>query len=137
VLSTYKDANLYHNLVTGRAVTGILHFINNTPIDWFSKAQPTVETATYGSEFVAARIAVDHIIDLRTTLRYMGVPITGKSFLLGDNESVWKNATIPHSSLKKRHNALSYHRAREAIAASIIAFFKIDSTWGTVLPSFS
>jgi hypothetical protein len=126
VLSTYKDANLYHNLVTGRAVTGILHFINNTPIDWFSKAQPTVETATYGSEFVAARIAVDQIIDLRTTLWYMGVPITGKSFLFGDNESVWKNATIPHSSLKKSHNALSYHRVREAIAANINAVFKID-----------
>jgi hypothetical protein len=52
VLTTYKEANLYHNLVTGRAVTGILHFVNNTPIDWFSKAQPTVETATYGSELL-------------------------------------------------------------------------------------
>jgi hypothetical protein len=112
---------------TGRAVTGILHFINNTPIDWYSKAQATVETATYGSEFVAARIAVDQIIDLRTTLRYLGVPIIGKSYLFGDNEAVWKNATVPHSSLKKRHNALSYHRVREAIAAKIIGFYKIDS----------
>jgi hypothetical protein len=127
LLSTYKDANLYHNFTTGRAVTGILHFINNTPIDWFCRAQSTVETATYGSEFVAARIVVDQIIDLRTTLRYLDVPIIGKSLLFGDNESVWKNATIPHSSLKKRHHALSYHCVREAIAAKIIGFYKIDS----------
>eukprot|EP00957_Ditylum_brightwellii_P115556 8813635-Ditylum_brightwellii.AAC.1 len=32
-----------------------------TPIDWFSKRQNNVETATYGSEFAAARTAVDQI----------------------------------------------------------------------------
>ena len=35
--STYCDANLLHNLVTGRSATGILHFFNQTPTDWFSK----------------------------------------------------------------------------------------------------
>jgi hypothetical protein len=37
---------------TGRSVTGILHLVNSTPIDWYSKLQNSVETATYGSEFV-------------------------------------------------------------------------------------
>jgi len=49
--------------------------------------------------------------------------------MFGDNEAVWKSSTIPHSSLKKRHNALSFHRVREAIAAKIVAFFKIDSKY--------
>ena len=35
---------------------------------------------------------------------------------------------IPHSSLKKRHNALSYHRDREAIAANILSFLKVEGT---------
>lgn len=131
-LTTYVDANLYHDLITGRSVTGILHLINKTPLEWYSKKQATVETATYGSEFVAARISTDQIIDLRTTLRYLGVPINGKSFLFGDNKSVITNATLPHSMLKKRHNALSYHRVREAIAANIISFNKID---GKINPS--
>ena len=52
--TTFKDANLMHDMVTGRSATGIIHFVNQTPIDWFSKWQSTVETATYGSEFVAA-----------------------------------------------------------------------------------
>ena len=68
VLTTYVDANLYHDYITGRAVMGILHLVNQTPIDWYSKRQATVETATYGSEFVAARIETDQIIDLRMTL---------------------------------------------------------------------
>ena len=128
VTSTYVDANLQHDLVTGRALTGVLHFVNATPIDWYSKRQATVETATYGSEFVAARIAVDQIIDLRTTLRYLGVPIREKSYLFGDNKSVVDSSTLPHSPLKKRHHALSYHRVREAIAAEFLGFYWIDGS---------
>ena len=58
-LTHYVDTNLYHDLVTGRSVTGILHLVNKTPIDWYSKKQATVEMATYGSEFIAARVCVD------------------------------------------------------------------------------
>ena len=58
------DANLHHDLATGKAVTAVLHFLNQTPIDAYTKRQSTVETATYGSEFVAARTAVDQIIDI-------------------------------------------------------------------------
>ena len=63
--TTFKDANLYHDFITGRAVTGILHLLNKTPFDWFSKYQATVETDIYGLEFVAARIAVEQIIALK------------------------------------------------------------------------
>jgi len=45
--------------------------------------------------------------------------------MFGDNESVVKNSTVPHSQLKKRHLALSYHRVREAIASGIIVFHHI------------
>ena len=65
---SYKDANLLHDLITGRSMMGIMHFLNKTPIDYFSKKQSTVETATYGSEFVTARTATEQIMDLRLTL---------------------------------------------------------------------
>ena len=45
--STYKDANLLHDLTTGRSASGILHFFNQTPVDAFSKQQNQVESATY------------------------------------------------------------------------------------------
>jgi len=123
---TYVDANLYHDMLTGRSVTGILHICNQSIIDWYSKRQATVESATFGSEFTAARIAVDQIIDLRTTLRYLGVPVNVKSYMFGDNQAVVTNSSVPHSSLNKRHNALSYHRVREMIAAKILGFYWID-----------
>ena len=125
VTTAYADANLYHDRLTGRALSGILHFINGTPIDWYCKRQATVETATYGSEFVVARIATEQIIDLRTTLRYLGVAIDGPAFLFGDNQSVVTSSTVPSSILNKRSSALNYHRVREAIAAGILKFLHI------------
>ena len=121
----YVDANLMHCLLTGRYLTGILTFINKTPIDWFSKKQATVETATYGSELVAARTAVERIINLRLTMRYLGVPIRDKDYLFGDNQSVVDSSTIPFSKLHKRHTALSFHRVREAIASNMLNFYHI------------
>ena len=118
----YVDANLHHDLATGKAVTAVLHFLNQTPIDAYTKRQSTVETATHGSEFVAARTAVDQIIDIRTTLRYLGVPIRDKSYMFGDNRSVVTSSTIPNSTISKRHHLASYHRVREAIAAKFISF---------------
>ena len=47
--ATFIDANRYHDLVMGRAITGVLHLLNGTSADWYSKRQDTVETATYGS----------------------------------------------------------------------------------------
>jgi len=125
VTVSYIDANLLHCLNTGRSVTGILHFLNGTPIEWYSKKMATVETATYGAEFVSARTCVEQLVDLRTTLRYLGVPLRDKSYLFGDNESVVNSATQPHAKLHKRHNALSFHRVREAIASGHYVFTHI------------
>jgi hypothetical protein len=100
-LSHYVDANLMHDVATGRSVIGILHLINKTPIEWYSKKQATVETATYGSAFVAARICVEQIIDLRNTLRYLGVPIKKKSYMLGDKKSVVESSMQLDAKLYK------------------------------------
>ena len=122
VHTAYVDANLMHDLSTGRSVTGVLHFFNQTPIDWFSKKQPTAETATYGSEFVAAKTAAQQSMGLRIFLRYLGVEVHGSSYMFGDNGSVVTSSSIPHSPLKKRHLALSYHFTREAIASKAVRF---------------
>jgi hypothetical protein len=121
-LSHYVDANLMHDVTTGRSVTGILHLANKTQIEWYSKKQATVETATYGSEFVAAWICVEQITDVCNTLRYLDVPIRDKSFMFGDNKSVVDSSMQLNSKLHKRHTMLSFHRVREVIAAGIGTF---------------
>ena len=122
VTTTTMDANLNHCLATGKSFTGYLHFVNKRAGDWYSKKQATVEKATYGPEFVAAKTATEQIMDIRQTLRFLGAPIGAKSFLFGDNRSVVTSAALPHSTLTKRHNILAFH-TREAIAAKLMASY--------------
>ena len=82
ITTTFLDANLLHNIVMAKLVTAVLHFVNTTPADWSLKRQATVETATYGSEFVAAKTTTEQIMDLRNTLKYLGVPIMTKAYML-------------------------------------------------------
>jgi len=119
-VTSYFDASLHHDAIGGKAVTGVLHLFNQTPVDWFSKLQSAVETAAFGSEHVAARTCAEQIIDLCPTLHYLGAPINGRTMVFGDNESVINSAAIPHSKMHKRWVALSYHRVRWPVAAGII-----------------
>jgi hypothetical protein len=125
VLTHFVDASLYHDWITGRSITGILSLVNQTPIDWYSKKHSTVETATYGSEFIASPICVDRAVDLCNTLRYLGVPICHEDVMFGDNESVVNSSMRLDAKLHKRHNALSFHRVRKAIAAGYIQYFHV------------
>ncbi|KAL7572818.1 hypothetical protein ACA910_014673 [Epithemia clementina (nom. ined.)] len=127
LISTYLDANLAHCMATGRAATAVLHFMNMTPIEWYSKRQATIKTAMYSSEFEAAKTATKQIMYLHHTLWYMGVPIKQQTYMFGDNQSVIKSSTLPHSMLNKRHNILANHPVHEAIAAGILDFYWIDS----------
>ena len=68
VTTTYVDANLMHDVTTGRSVTAVLHFLNQTPVEWYSKKQSTVETAACGAEFAAGKAAAQQITALRLTL---------------------------------------------------------------------
>ena len=50
--SSFFDANLSHDLVTGHAIARILHLVDQTAIEWYCKKQATVATATYSLEFI-------------------------------------------------------------------------------------
>ena len=57
---SYYDANLCHNVVTGRSVAGVLQFLNKNTVDWYSNKQATVETAC-GSECSSALTFVENM----------------------------------------------------------------------------
>lgn len=116
----FVDADHGGDRLTRRSQTGILIFCNRAPITWYSKKQNTVETSTFGSEFVALKTAVELIEALRYKLRMFGIPIAGPASIYCDNDSVVNNTTKPESTLKKKHNEIAYHRVREAVASSTV-----------------
>ena len=126
-ITCYVDADHAHDKVTWRSVSGIVAFVNGTPVKWSSKRQPTVESSSYGSEMVCGRQGTEMVMALRYGLCMMGVPVQGPSILLGDNMLVVVNTTLPSSQLKKKHNTIAYHRVCEAIAARVLKFAHIPS----------
>jgi hypothetical protein len=119
-LACYVDADHAGNMMTRRSHSGILLYINNTPVIWYSKRQNTVETSSFGSEFIALRISTEMIEALRYKIRMFGTPIDSATDVFCDNKSVVTNASIPSSVLSKKHNSICYHRVREAQAAGTI-----------------
>ena len=99
----FVDSDHTGDKVTCRLQTGILIFLNRAPIIWYSKRQNTVETSTFGNEFIAMKTAVKQIESLRNKLRMFGVPLEGPTNVFCDNEAVFKNASQPDSTLKKKH----------------------------------
>jgi hypothetical protein len=120
VTSCFVDADHAGCKATHRSHTGVFIFVSKAPILLYSQRQNTVETSTFGSEYCAMKIAIDMIEGLRYKLRMMGVPLIGTTAVFCDNQSAVKNLTGPEAVLKKRHNAIAYHRAREVQAAGII-----------------
>jgi hypothetical protein len=125
--SCFVDADLAGNVTTRRSQTGVLLFVNKAPIMWYSKRQNSIETSTYGSEITAMKTAVEMIEALRYKLRMFGVPIEGPTNIFCDNEAVFKNCSIPESTLKKKHHSIAYHRNREAVAAGTVRIAKEDT----------
>jgi hypothetical protein len=126
-INAFIDARHARNKVTRRSHTGVLIYLNTALIIWHSKAQKTVETSTFGAEFIALKVGIELIKGLKYKLAMMGVPIKGAANVLVDNNSVVQNSTIPTSTLQKKHNASCYHYAREAVAAKCIRIAYVPS----------
>ena len=62
------------------------------------------------------KIGIETTKGLRYKLRMMGVPLSGPTYVYGDNMSVIHNTQRPESTLKKKSNSIAYHACRESVA---------------------
>ena len=76
-----------------------------------------MEASSFGSEFNALRIAVEHVIAVRFKLRMFGLNVKNYTCIWCDNEAVVNNSSIPSHTLNKKHNAVSFHMVREVVAS--------------------
>ena len=59
---------------------------------------------------------IEKLRGLRYKIRMMGIPLTGPSYIYGDNKSQVTNSTRPESTLNKKCNSICYHAVRESAA---------------------
>jgi len=123
----YVDADHARDEATRRSHSGIVLYVNSSPVVWYSKKQTSVQTSTHGSETMATRIAVEMAESLRYKLRMFGIEVDGPTLIYCDNQSVVHNSQNPNSTLKKKHIAISFHKIREAVAAGIVEIHKVGT----------
>jgi hypothetical protein len=116
VIRAKVDADHASDSVTRRSRTGFLVWINSCLVYFLSKKQTSVETSSFGSEFVAMKQCCEYLRGLRYKLRMMGIPVHGPCYVSGDNQSVLANTTEPGSTLKKKSQSIAYHFVREGVA---------------------
>ena len=73
VIKAYVYAKHTGNMANRRYHYGIIIYVNNASIIWYSKLQNTVEASSFVLELVAIRIATDIIEALRYKLTCFGI----------------------------------------------------------------
>ena len=79
IASAYVDSDHASDTVTRKSRTGFFIYCNNALVYWMSKNQGSIETSSFGSEFLAIKACTEYIRGLKFNLQMMG-----------------SNATAPH-----------------------------------------
>ena len=116
IMHAKVDADHASDTITNHSRTGCLVYLNCALIYWWSKKQNSVESSSFGSEFIAMKQCCEYVRGLRYKLRMMGISCDDPTFIYGDNQLVLANTTIPDSTLKKKSQSITYHFVREGAA---------------------
>ena len=69
----------------------------------------SIETSTFGSEFMAMKQGTEYLCGLRYKLRMFGIPVDEPTCVYGGNQSVLVNSSMPASTLKKKSQSTAFH----------------------------
>ena len=125
--AVYFDSDWAHDEKTRRSISGVACFVGNCPIMTLSRRQGAIATSTYSAELMAGRVGAEEAVSIRYMLRSLGVPVKGKTLLIGDNMSSLISSTSPGSECKKRAVSIAFHYVRECNAAGICSVKKIPT----------
>ena len=79
------DADHALDTITRHSRMGFLVYLNCALIYWQSKKQNSVESSSFGSEFIAMKQCCQYVRGLRYKLRMMGISCDNPTFIYGDN----------------------------------------------------
>ena len=116
VMHVKVDADHTSDAITRHSRMGFLIYLKCALIYWCSKKQNSVESSSFGSEFIAMKQCCEYVCGLRYKLGMMGISCEDPTFIYGDNQLVLANTTIPDSMLKKKSQSIAYHFVQEGAA---------------------
>jgi len=124
----FTDSDQATDEVSGRSKTGVYTFVGSNLYKSTSKMQKSVSDSTYSAELKALGAAVDDAKNLVFTMWSLGVNVNLPVKIFTDSKSVCDNVSIPGSPLKKKHEAIIYHKCREGIATGFFEYYHVDGS---------
>jgi len=100
-MRAYVDSDHAGDSTNRRSRTGFIVYLNSSPIYYHSKKQTSLETSSFGSDFIALKTCCEYIWGLRYKLRIMGIAVNSPTYIFEDNQSVLENSTLQDSVLQK------------------------------------
>ena len=83
------NVDLYHDLINWWTVTTILHVLNGTPIDWYSKLKVHGSVCyIWLSICYCQKPQLTRSCTSEPLFRYLGIPIRRRCYMFGDNRSI-------------------------------------------------
>ena len=103
-----KDASHATDLLNIRSVKDIMIFLQYNRVKNYSKHENPVERSTYGSKFMAMKLAVEQLLEICYKLRMMGLRVEKCSNISRYNKFVLMNMQLTFF-FKNKQNYVAYH----------------------------
>ena len=126
-LVTFCDADLAGETDTRKSTTGIVIFLDKSPVLWKSKQQKTVSTSTQAAELTAVATATEDTLWLRNLLAESGLTQSGPTTIHEDNSAaaLWANG---QQLGRARYLAIRFAFIREQVQLGAISVARISTS---------
>ena len=116
----YCDAS-WGSKVDGRSTSGYIVKINDGPVSWSSKKQPTQALSTAEAEYMAVGAVTQEVIWMRNLLDEMGFPQKNATVVHCDNEPAIRIASDDVHHARTKHINIRHHFVRDHISDGVVA----------------
>ena len=128
-LEAYSDSDWAGKLAAGRrSRSGWVVRYGDSPISWYSGIQKVVTQSSAEAEYVAASLAANEVVYLRSLLTFLNLPPKHATVIYVDNGAaiVWtKHFSADHS--RSKHVDVRYHRIRQLQEDGHVKVEKVDT----------
>ena len=135
-LKGYVDADWGSNPNGRKSQSGYTFFLCGGIISWASKKQPIIALSSTEAEYIAASLALQEALWLRSLLSQLGYPQEQPTQVNEDNQGVIALCKNPKYHSRTKHIDIKYHFIREKIRSSEIVL-KYCSTEDMIADAFT
>lgn len=127
-LMCYADADWAGDQDSRKSMNGMVSLINTGAISYKAQQQQVVALSTTEAEYIAGSEGSKEIVWISRFLGELGIELTKKPLLLGDNQGALKLIKNPEFHQRTKHIDIKYHFVREKFEAGIfdIAYVSTD-----------